>query len=214
MRLGRPGPMTEVRFHQRAQLAKRPMVLSNLEERVVAEPTLPLWGHENATAAGGIAPGSNCPRWIGQTHVAYEPRCSRGRRQFGQLLEQFPVIGLVRSVCPGIAGRKDPRRALESFHLQAAIVRQNPMAQVPGLLRCFQPCIRGKRLSIFHNVNCIGEICQSPQLDSHGREQSSQFHGLLAVGGSEHEVWLERHDDRWRHPRQDRTSEPLNNYRR
>lgn len=175
------GPMAEDCFDMIAQFAKGAMVLHDLEEWIVAEAGGTGWPEADSPMAVSFAFGSHEATRISQGQVANIVRRALFQWRRRQLFEQPSVVVGVGCLGAGITGRKHARATVQGIDGDSAVLAQDPLAQMPRLLRGFQPGILREAFAGFFDAQGLGKVSQRAQVEPQAREQRQQFAAFLAI---------------------------------
>jgi hypothetical protein len=98
-----------------------------------------------------------------------------------QGFQELLIVAFIRRVRPAVARRVNAGGAFQRIDRQAAIVGQHPLSQVPGLLGGLQFGVGGECVSIFDNVNGVGNVGQRAKFPPRWSEQRGELLAFLAI---------------------------------
>ena len=179
--------MAQIGLHPQSQLAKRSVVLDDLEQWIVAEALGAAGFEEDSPVTAGLAFRADRAAGISDGDVADELRRAPLPRDPIQLLQEQAIVRLVRGVGAGKAGRVDTRPACQGIDRDAAVVGQHPAAELPGIAGGLQSGVGRKGVAILDHFANAGKVGQRTQRNARRTEQIRQFDSLVTISCTENE---------------------------
>jgi hypothetical protein len=176
--------MAEMGLDQRAQFAKAVMVFHDFKERIVAKAPGPGWSKKDPASAFGRTFATDRARGIGNANVTDELGAAILYEHMAQGLQQFLIIANIRGIWTAVTGRKHSGRATQGIYRKAAVVGQNPMAEMAGLLCRLQGGVGRKGIAVFHDVDGLWKIGQRASFQTGTSQQLGKFLTLLTIAGA------------------------------